>query len=270
MSEVEAIVLDTCRSCGKTFGVDCERSNSLREYCAACAPAARKLARSDKRSNEGWIEAALEQGIPLWEQQPGESNEEYELWVVYRDLWPDVRPTVSKVSKATDTPVGTVQRAYTMWTWGARLQAWIREVTAERTAETRRAKQAMVEDHIKLGEVMREKMLLAVQSLDPYDVTPSELVSLLKETQRLESTSREMLEDIDAATAADVDGWTPVDAPAGLFEDGAGALATGQTKAAGLNEAGMLEVVNILATAGVLKGVGLRQELMMAVDNNEY
>lgn len=269
MHEVEAIVLDTCRSCGKTFGVDCERSNSLREYCTTCAPTARKLARGDKRGNEGWIEAAQEQGIPLWEQQPGESNDEYALWLAYRDLWPDVRPTVSKVAKLMDVSAGTVQSVHQRWTWGARLQSWIREVTAERTADMRRAKQAMVEDHIKLGEAMREKMLIAVQSLDPYDVTPSELVSLLKETQRLESTGREMLEDIDAATAADVDAWSPVDAPTGLFEDGPGQSAALPGKAAGLNEAGMLEVVNILAKAGVLKGVGLKQELVMAVDD-EY
>ena len=76
---VEAIVLDTCEKCGKTFGVDCERSNANRSFCRQCAAAARSDAVVLKRDNEGWIDIAREQGIPLWEQQPGESNEEHEL-----------------------------------------------------------------------------------------------------------------------------------------------------------------------------------------------
>lgn len=256
METVEPIVLDTCKGCGKTFGVDCKRSNTNREYCRDCGTAARGLARKEKRDNTGWIEAALEQGIPLWEQQPGESNDEYELWLRYRDLWPEERPTVSRVSKATGTPVQTVQRAFTMWAWAARLQAWVREVTAEKTAETRRAKQAMVNDHIAMGEAMRKKAIAAIEAFDPYDVTPNELVSILKETQRLESTARDMLDDIEASTMADIDNSSLlVDAPAGLFVDGATTPAAGASPSlprAGLSEAGLLEVASILANAGVL------------------
>ena len=265
---VEAIVLDTCKKCGKTFDVDCARSNANRDYCRDCAPAARAAAALEKRDNKDWIAVAREQGIPLWEQQPGESNDEYELWLVYRDLWPDQRPTVTRVGQAVGTPAATVSRAHQRWTWGARLQAWIREVTAERTAEMRRAKQKMVEDHIALGKVMREKMAIAVESLDPYDVTPSELVSLLKEMQRLETTSRDMLDDVERAVAADVDGYTPVDAPVGLFVDGGSdalALPGESPSGASMSQRDMLEVVDILAKSGYLKQVGVQQTVVVNV-----
>ena len=242
--------LEKCKSCGKTFDIEVKRSNANREYCADCAPAARKEARLAKRDND-WIEQAREQGIPLWEQQPGESNEEYELWTTYRDLWPDERPTVTKVSRLSAVGVGTVQRAYNTWTWAARLQSWIREVTAEQTASLRRAKREMVEDHVAMGKLMREKAMQAIDGFDPYDVTPNELVAILKETQRLESSGREMLDEIDRATAADVD---MVTAPDGLFltEDEA-AQQESNMQQGRLGAAELVEVAAILAAAGVLK-----------------
>lgn len=246
---VESIILDTCLGCGKTFGVDCQRSNANREYCSSCAPAARESITKLKQSNEGWLEYALEEGIPLWEQQPGESNAEYELWCSYMELWPGVRPTITKVSQATGVAASTVQRAYNKWTWGARLQAWIREVTAERTSQLRESRRRMVDDHVAMGEALREKAMQAIEAFDPYDVTPSELVSLLKETQRLESTARDMLDDVEASVASDVDGWSPVDAPVELFEDTTQSLPAKR----GLDNAGLMEVVNILNNAGVLK-----------------
>lgn len=251
---VNTIELATCRGCGKTFGVDCERSNVNREYCKSCGSSASKEAQELKKSNDGWLERAVEEGIPLWEQQPGESNEEYNLWRSYMELWPGVRPTVSKTATATGVAVSTVQRAYNRWTWGARLQAWIRECTAERTAELRAARRKMVDDHVTMGELMRAKAMDAIAAFDPYDVTPNELVSILKETQRLESTARDMLDDVERAVASDIDSFSPVDAPAGLFVDsGTAELPAGASPNRGLDAAGMLEVAEILANAGVLK-----------------
>ena len=251
---VDSIKLDTCQKCGKTFGIDCERSNINREYCRSCGSSASKDIQEVKKSNDGWLERAVEEGIPLWEQQPGESNDEYELWCSYMGLWPGIRPTVSKAAAASGVSVGAVQRAYNRWTWGARLQAWIRECTAERTAQLRAARRRMVDDHVAMGESMRKKAMEAIEAFDPEDVTPNELVSILKETQRLESTARDMLDDVERAVASDIDSFSPVDAPAGLFVDtGTAELPAGASPNRGLDAAGMMEVAEILANAGVLK-----------------
>lgn len=265
---IETIVLDCCEKCGRTFGVDCSRSNTNRAVCKDCAKSVRQEIQATKRENENWLEFAIEEGIPLWEQQPEESNAEFDLWQSYMQLWPEVRPTVSKVANIAKVPVSTVQRAYNKWTWSARLQAWIREVTAERTSEIRTARRQMVDDHITMGKIMREKAMLAIEAFDPYDVTPNELVSILKETQRLESSARDMLDDVERATAADIDSsFSPVDAPAGLFVDGAPTEALPGASNAGLNEAGLLEVVDILAKAGVLKGVAMQTNVALSVDD---
>lgn len=265
---IEAVVLPACDKCGRTFGITCKRSNAQRSLCTDCAKGAREDAQLAKRDNEGWLELAMEQGIPLWEQQPNESNSEFALWQTYMGLWPSVRPTISKVSQASGVPTSTVQRAYNKWTWSARLQAWIREVTAERTADLRNARRKMVDDHVRMGELMRQKAIEAIEYFDPGDVTPNELVSILKETQRLESTARDMLDDVERATANDIDSFSPVDAPAGLFADGAAVEGLpGASPRAGLNEAGMLEVVDILAKAGVLKGVAVQTNVALAVDD---
>lgn len=270
--EVEAIVLDTCKRCGQSL--DGIRSNANRDYCRDCAAAARAEARKDEPG--AWIQLAREQGIPLWEQQPGESNDEYTMWEVYRDLWPGVRPTVAKVAAALGVSTQTVQRVCDKWTWAARLQGWIREVTAERQAELRQAKREMVEEHIALGSALRKKAVDAVEAFDPYDVTPNELVSLLKEVQRLETTSRDMLDDVERATAADVDTWQPVDAPTGLFVDtpgqaalnGGGLELPAASQQQSMSQKDMLEVVDILAKSGYLKLVGVQQTVMVVGDDD--
>ena len=248
---MNVIKLDTCKGCGKTFGIDCDRSNADREYCSSCASSARGRVQQGKRDNEGWLEMALEEGIPLWEQQPNESNEEYSLWVCYMQLWPGVRPTVTRVAEACEVSASTVQRAYNKWTWGARLQAWIREVTAERTAQLRESRRRMVDEHVSMGEAMRAKAMQAIEAFDPYDVTPNELVSILKETQRLESTARDMLDSVEQAVASDVDGYVSVEAPAGLFSEEQPSLSA--TNHRGLSQQGIREVVDILSAAGVLR-----------------
>lgn len=251
----EGTIVDTCRRCSRPFGINnVRRSNASRDFCVECAKLERQEASEAKKNNKGWLEAAFEQGIPLWEQQPDESVEEYELWQAYSSLWPEVRPTVSRVAEQLDFSVAYVQKVFNKWSWPTRMQSWIREVSADRTAELRAAKRIMVEDHIRLGEALRSKMITAVENLDPEDVTPGELVQLLKETQRLEQTGRDALDDIEKATADDVDTM-----PQGLFEDESSAA--DKSNARGLSVEDMAEVVGILSAAGLVTGgkVGVRQ-----------
>lgn len=261
-------IVATCKGCSQPFDVKVRRSGTDSEYCVDCAAQHRGTIRKAKRDNSHWLEHALEAGIPPWEQQPEESNEEYEFWDCYRGLWPEVRPTVSKVAKELGVSVGRVQRIATRWTWPARLQSWIREVNAERTATLRAAKRRMVEDHISLGEKMRAKMVDAVDALDPEDLTPNELVALLKETQRLEQTGRDALDAVERETANDIDS-IHMGAAAHDVEDG---KPTENSK--GLSVEDMAEVVGILQQAGVLQvngaRVGVRQttttEVVAATD----
>lgn len=204
--------------------------------------------------NKNWVVVAEEAGIPLWEQQPNETVDEFDMWTTYRDLWPTVRPTITKVAQALGVSPNKVMKASRKWTWAARLQAWIREVNAERTAELRQARRKMVEDQIAIGEKLRSKMLKAVENLDEYDVTPSELVQLLKVTQSFEDTARESLDAVERETAADVDS-TDLFVPEEQAEQ--------QGNSRGISAEDAAEVVKILQTAGVLSmpgtKVGVRQ-----------
>lgn len=204
--------------------------------------------------NKNWVTVAEEAGIPLWEQQPNETVDEFDMWTAYRDLWPTVRPTITKVAQALGVTTNRVLRASRKWTWAARLQAWIREVNAERTAELRQARRKMVEDQIAIGERLRGKMLKAVENLDEYDVTPGELVQLLKVTQSFEDTARESLDAVERETATDVDStdlFVPDD------------QAAQPSNSRGISAEDAAEVVKILQTAGVLSmpgtKVGVRQ-----------
>ena len=209
--------------------------------------------------NKNWVAVAEEAGIPLWEQQPNETVDEFDMWTTYRDLWPTVRPTITKVAQALSVSPNKVMKASRKWTWAARLQAWIREVNAEHTAELRQARRKMVEDQIAIGEKLRSKMLKAVENLDEYDVTPGELVQLLKVTQSFEDTARESLDAVERETAADVDS-TDLFVPEEQIEQG---------NSRGISAEDAAEVVKILQTAGVLSmpgtKVGVRQTTTMEV-----
>ena len=126
----------------------------------------------------------------------------------------------------------------------------------------------MVEDHITIGEKLRAKALKAVDNLDEYDVTPSELVQLLKLTQQFEETARDAMDAVEQATAQDIDNM-----PAGLFESGDSDGGKQLGNARGISQDDAAEVVKILAAAGVLNvgstKIGVRQTTTteVAVDN---
>lgn len=253
----EAIVA-TCPGCGRAFDVNgVRRSVSNQDYCIDCAKSQRALSRDGAKDNSGWVQVAEEAGIPLWERQPGETTDEYFMWETYRDLWPTVRPTVSKVASTLGVGSVTVQRAFRRWTWAARLQAWIREVNADRVAVLRQARKKMVEEHITIGEKLRAKALVMVDNLDPYDVTPNELVNLLKVTQQFEETARDSLDAVEQATATDVDAIQ-----ASAYSE-AGKTGEKSGNAKGISTDDAAEVIKILAAAGVLQvgntKVGVRQ-----------
>lgn len=254
--EAEARVLDIepvprCSKCTRAFDeVKVCRSPKNPDLCKDCVDDDEKALATRSKDNSLWVQRAEEAGIPLWEQQPDESPDEFMMWEAYRDLWPAVRPTVTKVASTLNMSVGTVQRAMRKWTWVARLQAWIREVNADRTAELRAERRKMVEDQVKLGSKLRGKLLKAVDNLDEYDVTPGELVQLLKVTQSLEDTARDSMDAIEADTANDIDTM-----PNGLF---AGEQDEQRGNAAGISAEDAAEVVKILSAAGVLSIPGTK------------
>ena len=121
----------------------------------------------------------------------------------------------------------------------------------------RQARKKMVEEHITIGEKLRAKALVMVDNLDPYDVTPNELVNLLKVTQQFEETARDSLDAVEQATATDVDAIQ-----ASAYSE-AGKTGEKSGNAKGISTDDAAEVVKILAAAGVLQvgntKVGVRQ-----------
>ena len=93
-------------------------------------------------------------------------------------------------------------------------------------------------------------MVKAVDALDPEDLTPNELVALLKETQRLEQTGRDALDAVERDTAMDIDNMPR--SVTGQQDDQV------HENSKGLSVDDMAEVVGILQQAGVLQVNGAR------------
>ncbi len=180
MDEQSLVV--TCRRCGMAKEAD-SRDPHL---CVDCANAERNRY-SHLRKNQGdWMAAAKDAGIDVWLQQPGETNLEYAIWSAYRDSYPGRLKTHAEVAEEVGTTRAFVATVSQRWTFATRMQMWKTECDRI-TMEQRRAQILdMNAEHISMAKRLRDKMSVAIDSIDPMTLKPQELGSLMKLATDLE------------------------------------------------------------------------------------
>lgn len=185
MSE-ELVELIQCPKCGQAKPAD-QRD---RHMCVDCARAENNRY-SHLRMNQGdWMAISKDAGIDVWLQQPGETQWEYTVWCAYRDAYPGKKPSYGDVAKQLGTTVGVVRKIAQRWTFQARMQAWI--VECDRiTMEQRRAEiLQMNAEHVSMAQRLRDKISVAIDSVVPETLKPSEISTLMKIATDLERKAR--------------------------------------------------------------------------------
>lgn len=254
----ELVEMITCRQCGQLKPA----SSKTPGWCVDCEKAYNNRLSYRRTKNSNWQEIAKENGIELWERQPGETQLEWSIWQAYRDSYPGKKPSYKDVTKVVDTTYNFVRDTAARWNFNTRMQAWITYCDGVTLAQRRQEVLDMNKDHIAMAAKLRAKMHTAIDQIDPYSLKPAELSSLLKTMAELE---RKAQTDSMAIEQMQSEGFVDAESP--------------DIKKSPTKQGDLGEVVSILLNAGALGDItqiGVRQtetkttELVMRdADGNE-
>lgn len=126
----------------------------------------------------------------IWERQPGESSKAYAAFCVYRDLGPErsLEKALQNLSKK--------RAKWQLWQWSskhnwvARCQAYDDYIERRKREEKEKAILEMAERHARLAVAFQQKVVERLRELDPYQLSPSDLVKWLDVATKLERLSR--------------------------------------------------------------------------------
>ncbi|TQE30934.1 hypothetical protein Sipo8835_22930 [Streptomyces ipomoeae] len=143
-----------------------------------------------------------------WERQDSESPAAFSAFAAYRDMGP--ARSITKVARQVDksrTLIGRWSRAHA---WVLRAQAFDREQDRLFAAEQRQARKEAARRHAKLAQAFLGKAVARLQTLDPRELTPSDLLRYFATAAEIER--RAVGDDLVGLEHAATDGSGVVDA----------------------------------------------------------
>ena len=178
----QLVEMITCRQCG----LQKPASRYSPGWCEECEKAYNNRYSYLRSTNDGWIDAAKDSGLELYEKQPQETQLEWSIWLAYRDSYPGAKPSYKKVAEVVGTTYDFVKKVARRWDFQVRMQAWIAECDRLTVAQRRQEVLDMNKEHIDMAKKLREKLAKAIDLVDPATLKPGELNSLLKTVTELE------------------------------------------------------------------------------------
>lgn len=230
----ELVELITCRQCGQRKPASRRTPN----WCVDCERAYNNRYSFMRQQNADWMEVANENGIDLWERQPGETQLEWTIWQAYRDSYPGAKPSYKLVAEKAGSTYDFVRQTAARWNFQTRMQAWITECDRVTLAQRRQEVLDMNKDHIAMATKLRDKLSAAIDSIDPVGLKPAEINGLMKTMAELERKARMDTINVESQLA---DGFVDADNP--------------ELKKSPTKQGDLKEVLGILMKAGALGDV---------------
>jgi len=227
----ELVEIITCRQCGQQKPA----SRKTPHWCVDCENAYNSRYMYKRHHNADWPEIAKENGLALWERQPGETQLEWSIWLAYRDSYPGAKPTYKGVAEKVGSTYNFVAQTAQRWSYQMRMQAWIAECDRMTLAQRRSEVLAMNADHIAMASKLRAKMHAAIDNIDPMTIKPGELSGLLRTMAELERKAQTDAMSIEQSMH---DGFVDAENP--------------EIKKSPTKQGDLGEVVSILLKAGAL------------------
>jgi hypothetical protein len=109
-----------------------------------------------------------------WEQQVGEGKLRFSQFVAYRDQGPTRR--LEKVSEGFGITRATAKQYERLFLWSQRAASFDKYMDAQWILALREHTKTMVRRHLTMAEKVRERVMSALESVDPTKLTPTELV----------------------------------------------------------------------------------------------
>lgn len=144
-----------------------------------------------------------------WERQPGESEQAFEAFKIYRDL--GVRRSNAEVCKQLSKSRQLISRWKSKYEWDDRVRAYDNDLEKQQHAEAVKNLKDMTGRHIKIAMSLQRKALEALDKLKVEDMTPKDIKEYIKMATELERLNRltsaakdENLEEEEQQTVVDI------------------------------------------------------------------
>ncbi|MGW8554078.1 hypothetical protein [Streptomyces tubercidicus] len=122
--------------------------------------------------------------VESWERQSGESVQAFEAFAVYRDLGP--ARSITAVARQLDKSRALLGRWSRQFAWVMRATAYDREQDRLFLAEQAQARRDIARRHAKLAQAVQSKAVARLQTLDPRELSPSELLRYFQVAAEIE------------------------------------------------------------------------------------
>ena len=177
-----------CHHCGRD---DVMQSKYSKTMCVDCYMAyVNRNTVIKVLGDPNWKERAAQAGLNLWDQMPGESNRDYQIFQAYMGLYPAERPTLRRTAQVVGLAYPTVTAASRRGHFSERLDAWIHECDRLTMHQRRNEMIEMNTQHIKMAKKLRAKLNVALDMLQPEQIGPRDIVSLTKLAKDMEREAR--------------------------------------------------------------------------------
>ena len=126
-----------------------------------------------------------------WERQKNESAQAFEAFSIYLEMGTErsLRAVTQKLLKSY-TLISRWSRTYN---WVKRAAAYDAELQRQAYDATVKRARKMADRHIRTALKMQEKALIALEELDPADLSPRDMLSILRDALKLERVARSAL-----------------------------------------------------------------------------
>ncbi|MFF3337886.1 hypothetical protein [Streptomyces flavidovirens] len=122
--------------------------------------------------------------VESWERQSGESVQAFEAFAVYRDLGP--ARSLTKAARELGKSRALLGRWSRQFAWVMRAAAYDREQDRLFLAEQAQARRDIARRHAKLAQAVQSKAVARLQTLDPRELSPSELLRYIQVAAEIE------------------------------------------------------------------------------------
>lgn len=130
-----------------------------------------------------------------WERQPGESDQAWEAFLLYRDMshedtGPKKKRRLATVADKLGKSVKLIERWSRNWGWVERCREYDNELQRIGMEETRSAVKQMLKTHIAFAQALQKKALQALSRLDEDDMSARNILDYLAQGIALERQAR--------------------------------------------------------------------------------
>lgn len=234
-----------CPRCGRK---QVEAHYTDKHLCVECVKAEDCRVTYYRQHQEDWLALAADAGLDVWLQQPGETQWEYTIWSKYRDSYPGKKPTYGSVAQELQTSYNVVKKVSQRWTFPVRMQAWM--VYCDQITMTQRRREIldMNKTHVRMAAKMNKKIEEGIDAMDSQLLKASDIASLMRVAADLERKAR-----VDSMSQEQ------------MLADMSKGVENPELKKKSTNVNDLSEVVAILAKAGALDGLNLKQTVTTEV-----